>query len=103
LLVGNFSFVESEINAFNPLTGAFLGTIDIDPGMHEPSGLWEIGFGNGGGNGDPNTLYFTDGIDGERGGLFGAITFVPEPLTLSVFGVGLAGMAALRRRKAKSG
>jgi hypothetical protein len=27
LLLGNFSFVASEINAFDPLTGAFLGTI----------------------------------------------------------------------------
>src|ERR1700719_4110566 len=27
LLVGNFSFVDSEINAFNPTTGAFLGMI----------------------------------------------------------------------------
>jgi len=40
LLVGNFSFVESEINAFDPLSGAFLGTIDIDPGLgHGPGGL----------------------------------------------------------------
>jgi len=29
-------------------------------------------------------------------------TAVPEPLTLTVFGAGLAGAAALRRRKAKS-
>ena len=31
LLVGNFSFVESEINAFDPLTGALLGTIPGAP------------------------------------------------------------------------
>jgi len=99
LLVGNFSFGESEINAFNATTGAFLGSIAIDTGSATPGGLWEIGFGSGGMNGDPNTLYFTDGINGERGGLFGAIRAVPEPLTLSLFGAGLAGMAALRRRK----
>jgi hypothetical protein len=27
----------------------------------------------GGSNGDPNTLYFSDGINGEAHGLFGAI------------------------------
>jgi hypothetical protein len=32
-------------------------------------------------------------------GLFGVITPVPEPITLSVFGVGLAGAFAMRRRK----
>jgi len=63
LLVGNFSFVESEINAFDPLSGAFLGTIDIDPGFgHRPGGLWALDFGVGGMNGSPDTLYFTDGI-----------------------------------------
>ena len=30
LLVGNFSFVASEINAFDPTTGMFEGTIPID-------------------------------------------------------------------------
>jgi uncharacterized protein (TIGR03118 family) len=98
LLVGNFSFGESEINAYDPLTGLFEGSIAIDTGNNSPGGLWDIGFGIGGMNGDPNTLYFTDGINGERGGLFGAIT-VPEPLTLSLFGAGFAGLAALRRRK----
>jgi hypothetical protein len=35
--------------------------------------LWSLEFGVGGNNGDPNTLYFTDGINGEANGLFGAI------------------------------
>ena len=30
-------------------------------------------FGVGGSNGSPNTLYFTDGINSEMDGLFGAI------------------------------
>jgi hypothetical protein len=34
--------------------------------------------------------------------LFGPVTVVPEPLTLSIFGVGLAGAAAFRRRKKKT-
>ena len=32
LLVGNFSFVDSEINAFDATTGTFEGTIDVNPG-----------------------------------------------------------------------
>jgi len=74
LLVGNFSYLHSEINAFDPTTGKLRGTIRIDVGKgHTPGGLWNIDFGVGGSNGDPNTLYFTDGINGEADGLFGAI------------------------------
>jgi len=102
LLVGNFSFLESEINAFDPTTFAFLGSIAIDTGANTPGGLWEIGFGTGGNNGSPNTLYFTDGINGETAGLFGAIT-VPEPFTLSLFGCGLGGLMLMRRRRRMTG
>jgi uncharacterized protein (TIGR03118 family) len=83
LLVGNFSFLGSEINAFNPLTDAFEGTIPIDTGSASAGGLWSLSFGNGGNNGTPQTLFFTDGINGELGGLFGAITATPEPPTLA--------------------
>ena len=74
LLVGNFSYLHSEINAFSPRTGRHEGKIPIDTGGHPPGGLWSIGFGVGGNNGDPGTLYFTDGINSEMDGLFGAIT-----------------------------
>jgi uncharacterized protein (TIGR03118 family) len=74
LLVGNFSFLHSEINAYNPITGKRTGTIRINTGGIRPGGLWTIGFGVGGSNGDPGTLYFTDGINSEMDGLFGAIT-----------------------------
>jgi uncharacterized protein (TIGR03118 family) len=78
LLVGNFSFLHSEINAFDPQTHQFEGTIPISAGSgNTPGGLWTLTFGGGGSNGDPNTLYFTDGIDGETHGLFGAITSEP--------------------------
>jgi uncharacterized protein (TIGR03118 family) len=74
LLVGNFSFLHSEINAFNPTNGKLAGTIPINVGKgNKPGGLWAIEFGVGGSNGDPNTLYFADGINGEADGLFGAI------------------------------
>ena len=74
LLVGNFSYRHSEINAFNPITGKLTGTITIYTGGIRPGGLWAIGFGVGGSNGSPGTLYFADGINGEADGLFGAIT-----------------------------
>ena len=74
LLVGNFSYLHSEINAFNPITGRREGTIPIDTSGHPPGGLWAIEFGVGGSNGDPGTLYFADGINSEADGLFGAIS-----------------------------
>jgi uncharacterized protein (TIGR03118 family) len=91
LLVGNFSFVASEINAFDPTTGAFEGSIPIDIGSNTPGGLWDLMFGSGAGNGGSlNVLYFTDGLNGETAGLFGAISAVPEPSGLLVLGTGLA-------------
>jgi uncharacterized protein (TIGR03118 family) len=85
LLVGNFSFLHSEINAFNPTNGKLRGTIPIKTGgQREPDagdrhvrfkagGLWAIDFGVEGSNGSPDVLYFTDGINEEADGLFGAI------------------------------
>jgi uncharacterized protein (TIGR03118 family) len=106
LLVGNFSFangVSDVINAFNPTTWAFEGSIDVNPGAGNlQDGLWSLAFGGGGMDGNPDTLFFTDGINGEKGGLFGSITAVPEPSTwammLAGFG-GLAFLAARRRRE----
>jgi uncharacterized protein (TIGR03118 family) len=109
LLVGNFSFVASEINAFDPTTGAFLGTLR-DPngnpvGGAPGSGLWALAFGIGGSNGSPNTLFFTNGLAGETHGLFGAInpaTPVPEPGTASLCLLGGLGLIALRWRRRKA-
>ena len=101
LLVGNFSFVDSEINAFDPTTGTFEGMIPIDPGAGQMTGgLWTLEFGSGG-SGSPNTLLFTDGIDGEAHGLFGAIVSVPEPSTwvMMLAGLGALGFVASRRRR----
>jgi uncharacterized protein (TIGR03118 family) len=101
LLVGNFAFGESGINAFDATTGAFVGTIPVNPGLgNTAGGLWDLMFGSGGPAGNPETLFFTDGINGETDGLFGALT-VPEPSTWAMMLVGFGGLAlfAARRRR----
>jgi uncharacterized protein (TIGR03118 family) len=75
LLVGNFG--DGAINAFDPASGAYLGTMQDKYGNPiSQQGLWAIQFGNGGNGGDANTLYFTAGISGgddvEDHGLFGS-------------------------------
>jgi uncharacterized protein (TIGR03118 family) len=76
LLVGNFG--NGRINAFNLKNGKFMGTLtDSHKKPIVNSGLWSLGFGNGGMAGSPSTLYFTAGIDNQTNGLFGAI----QPVT----------------------
>src|SRR6202042_3673859 len=72
LLVGNFG--DGVINAFNPTTFAFIGSLNGAAGNPVANpGLWEIFFGQGNTVGDPNTLYFAAGINSGKGGLFGSI------------------------------
>ena len=89
LLVGNFSFslMANDIDIFDS-DGKFVGTIPINIGSNMPGGLWALGFGTGGMNGSPDTLFFTDGINGEMDGLFGALNVVPGPIA----GAGLPGL-----------
>jgi hypothetical protein len=78
LLVGNFAYNFSEINAFDPTTGKFLGTLsDINGNPIRNQALWALTFGNGKSGGDANTLYFTAGINAEKDGLFGSIQPIP--------------------------
>ena len=72
LLVGNFG--DGKINAFDPSTGAFKGTLSDAAGNPIViGGLWSLKFGNGAGGGDANTLYFSAGTGGQQHGLFGAL------------------------------
>jgi uncharacterized protein (TIGR03118 family) len=75
LLVGNFG--NGRINAFDPVSGAFLGTLK-DRSGHPLAidGLWSLTFGTGQGTGSGRTLFFTAGINDEKDGLFG--TLMPE-------------------------
>jgi uncharacterized protein (TIGR03118 family) len=75
LLVGNFG--DGQINAYAQLpNGRFehRGTLRIDNSKLSIDGLWALEFGNAGANGDPQTLFFTAGLNGEADGLFGTIT-----------------------------
>ena len=65
LLVGNFG--DGRINAYNPSTGAFVGTLTEKDGTPlDFEGLWDLLQVN-------NGLYFTAGIGDEDHGLFGVI------------------------------
>jgi uncharacterized protein (TIGR03118 family) len=98
LLVGNFG--NGEILAFNPITGAYLGTLDGPNGQPIVNDyLWSLSFRSGGANTNPDTLYFTAGINNQADGLFGAIsTTSPEPAAVTLSLVGLGAVALFRKR-----
>ena len=72
ILVGNFG--DGTISAFDAATGNFLGQIkDGDGSVITNPGIRGLAFRSDAGA-DPNTLFFTAGIENGEGGLFGAIT-----------------------------
>jgi uncharacterized protein (TIGR03118 family) len=90
LLVGNFA--DGKINAFNLSTGASLGALQTPAGAAiSISGLWALIFGNGKSGGDPNTLYFTAGIQNQAHGLFGSLA---PPANVSSLSNGASGQPA---------
>ena len=97
ILVGNFG--DGTISAFNA-SGTFQGV--LSDGSGNPivnSGLWALNFRASGSGFDPNALFFSAGINGEADGLFGEITPAPEPSTLALFAMGIAGITLARRRR----
>ncbi|WP_243358496.1 TIGR03118 family protein [Fundidesulfovibrio terrae] len=97
LLVGNFG--DGRINAYDPVTGAFIDTLlDKNGSPLVIDGLWSLDFGNGSQFFDPKKLYFTAGINGEGNGLFGNLQAVPEPASLILAGAGAMAVAFMRRR-----
>ena len=102
LLVGNFG--DGTINAFDPTTGAYVGTLDGANGNPiSIPGLWGIDFGNGSQGTSATSLYFNAGIpapgqdDVEDHGLFGSLTPAPEPGSFALAGIALVLAATVRR------
>ncbi len=76
ILIANFG--DGTINAFNPVTGDFVGQITDAAGSAIVNpGLRGIVFGASG-TGDPNAIYFTSGVAGGPN-LFGAISVGSAP------------------------
>src|SRR5467141_2813899 len=79
ILVGNFR--SGWIAAFNGFTKRFIGFVQTpDNKLVTIPGLWSLTFGNNGGAGSSDTLFFTAGGADELHGLFGTLTPVPAEL-----------------------
>ena len=77
LLVAN-NIPDGRINAFDPASGAFLGTLrDAEGQAIVINQVWALQFGNDGNGGKHNQLFFTAGPNNYANGLFGMITVGP--------------------------
>ena len=83
LLIGQFG--NGQIYAYDPVTDAFLGTLNGKNGMPIVNDfLWSLDFRTGGPSANTFSLYFTAGIDNQMQGLFGEIAPAPEPGTITL-------------------
>jgi uncharacterized protein (TIGR03118 family) len=99
LLIGNFG--DGMINAFDATTFAFKGQLqDASGKVIANSGLWDMVFGQNG-VGDPNTLYFSAGINDEKSGLFGAISVASSGPVTGDFSI-VASVPSLSLRAGQS-
>ncbi len=72
LLVGNFG--DGWINAYDPVSGAFKGTLADTNGLPIVNpGLWGIAFGNAADSQPATTLFFAAGPNNEADGIYGRI------------------------------
>ena len=97
ILIGNFG--DGTISVFDQ-SGNFLGTLANASGPLVNSGLWVLNFRASGSGFDPNTLFITAGINGQKDGLFAAIQAAPEPSTWVMLALGLGAVIAAQRRLA---
>jgi uncharacterized protein (TIGR03118 family) len=86
LLIGNFG--NGIINAYNPTTGAFVGTITGSNGQLVNNNLWGLGVRTAGAF-DTTAVYFAAGINMQTDGLFGEIVATLEPGTMIAVCAGL--------------
>jgi uncharacterized protein (TIGR03118 family) len=76
LLVGNFG--DGTINAYDPSTGSFAGTLSDSTGAAITlDGLWGIAFGNDALSQPSTTLFYAAGPNAEAGGAYGRIDLGP--------------------------
>jgi uncharacterized protein (TIGR03118 family) len=102
LLVGNFG--DGRINAFDPVTGDFLGFLkDTSGDPIEIEGLWGLRVGNGGDGGDPDKVYFAAGINDENNGLFGSLASTPDSAsTLVLLTIAVGAVLWMHQSKRKA-
>jgi uncharacterized protein (TIGR03118 family) len=97
LLVGNVG--NGEIDAYNPTTGAFLGTLDGPNGSPiVDSGLWALTVRTASGY-NPNAVYFDAGINNMADGLLGSIAPAPEPAPMLLTGLGVLLLGLIHTRR----